>query len=174
MDAASQWKGAQGRRGRPTLPVHRKKLRTLRPPTKGTGPLPASRRCNCGIRRPLCGGQNNASFEVGPALLLPNGTVFATGANSCEPGPHRHLHRRHGIPGLRGPDFPSNLDISDGPAALEPNGKMLMMASPLIFNAGSIFGEWDGSNLNQVSGPPNAPNVFLVPGTHCCCFPPGK
>ena len=111
-----------------------------------------------------CGGQGHASFEVGPAILLPNGTVFATGANSCGPG-HTAIYNVASGTWTAGPDFPGNLDIADGPAALEPNGKMLMMASPLIFNAPSIFFEWDGSNLNQVPGPPNAPNVSLVPGT---------
>ena len=119
-----------------------------------------------------CGGQNNASFEVGPALLLPNGTVFATGANSCGPG-HTAIYTVATGTWTAGPDFPSNLDIADGPAALEPNGKMLMMASPLIFNAGSIFFEWDGSNLNQVPGPPNAPNVSSFQG-HLLLLPTGQ
>jgi len=50
------------------------------------------------------------------------------------------------------------LDIADGPAALEPNGSVLMMASPLIFNTGSTFFEWDGSTLTEISPAPNAEN----------------
>jgi hypothetical protein len=119
-----------------------------------------------------CGGQSRASYEVGPALLLPNGTVFATGANSCGPG-HTAIYKVGSGTWAAGPDFPGNLDIADGPAALEPNGKMLMMTSPLIFNAGSIFFEWDGSNLNQVSGPPNAPNVSSFQG-HLLVLPTGQ
>jgi len=119
-----------------------------------------------------CGGQGHASFEVGPAILLPNGTVFATGANSCGPG-HTAIYNVASGTWTAGPDFPSNLDIADGPAALEPNGKMLMMTSPLIFNAGSIFFEWDGSNLTQVSGPPNAPNVSSFQG-HLLVLPTGQ
>jgi hypothetical protein len=119
-----------------------------------------------------CGGQGHASFEVGPALLLSNGTVFATGANSCGPG-HTAIYKVSSGTWAAGPDFPSNLDIADGPAALEPNGKMLIMTSPLIFNSGSIFFEWDGSHLNQVSGPPNAPNVSSFQG-HLLVLPTGQ
>jgi len=117
-----------------------------------------------------CGG--NASYEVGPALLLPNGTVFATGANSCGPA-HTAIYNVASGTWTAGPDFPGNLDIADGPAALEPNGKMVMMTSPLIFNAGSIFFEWDGSNLTPVSGPPNAPNVSSFQG-HLLVLPTGQ
>jgi hypothetical protein len=102
-------------------------------------------------------------YEIGPALLLSNGTVFATGANSCGPG-HTAIYNVASGAWTAGPDFPLNFDIADGPAALEPNGKMLMMASPMIFNPGSIFFEWDGANLNQVPGPPNAPNVSSYQG----------
>jgi hypothetical protein len=55
-----------------------------------------------------------------------------------------------------GPRFPGNYNIADGPAALEPNGKVLMMASPGIFDTPSRFFEWDGEELAPVAGPPNA------------------
>lgn len=119
-----------------------------------------------------CGGQSQASFEVGPALLLPNGTVFATGANSCGPG-HTAIYHTNSGTWTAGPDFPGNLDIADGPAALEPNGKMLMMTSPLIFGAGAVFFEWEGSTLTQVPGPPNAPNVSSFQG-HLLVLPTGQ
>ena len=45
--------------------------------------------------------------------------------------------------GRLGPDFPDAVSIADGPAALEPNGKVLMMASP-YFAPPSEFLEWDG------------------------------
>ena len=68
---------------------------------------------------------------------------------------------------------PGNLGIADGPAALEPNGKMLMMTSPLIFQTGSIFFEWDGTSLTQVPGPPNAPNRSCFQG-HLLLLPTGQ
>ena len=119
-----------------------------------------------------CGGQGNASFEIGPALLLPNGTVFATGANRCAAA-HTAVYNTNSGTWTAGPDFPGNLGIADGPAALEPNGKMLMMASPGIFQTGSMFFEWDGTSLTQVAGPPNAPNRSCSKDT-CCRFPPGR
>ncbi len=119
-----------------------------------------------------CGGRGSASYEVGPAVLRPDGTVFATGANSCGAG-HTSIYNTNTGTWTPGPDFPGNLDIADGPAALEPNGKVLMMTSPGIFNAGSIFFEWDGSSLNQVSGPPNAPNDSSFQG-HLLLLPTGQ
>ena len=62
-------------------------------------------------------------------VLMPNGTVFATGANGAAPATLRSTHVSSGS-WAAGPDFPSNLDIADGPAALETNGNVLMMTSP--------------------------------------------
>jgi hypothetical protein len=104
-----------------------------------------------------CGGRRFASFEVGPAVLRPDGTVFATGANACGAG-HTAIYNSNTGVWTPGPDFPDSLDIADGPAALEPNGNVLMMASPGIFNTGSRFFEWDGASLTEVSAAPNASN----------------
>jgi hypothetical protein len=104
--------------------------------------------------------------------LLPNGTVFATGANRCGAA-HTAIYDTNSGTWTAGPDFPGNLGIADGPAALEPNGKMLMMTSPLIFQNGSIFFEWDGTSLTQVAGPPNAPNRSCFQG-HLLLLPTGQ
>jgi hypothetical protein len=102
-----------------------------------------------------CGGSGSASYEEGPAVLMPNGTVFQTGANRCAAG-HTGVYSVSGNSWTAGPDFPNGLDIADGPAALETNGKVLMMASPGIFNTPATFLEWDGSSLNVIPGPPNS------------------
>lgn len=98
------------------------------------------------------------SFEVGPAVLRPDGTVFATGSNTCGPG----------FPGgtaiydtkrgrwRAGPNFPGSISIADGPAVLEPNGRVLMMASPGYGNPPSTFLEWDGEELRTAQPAPNA------------------
>ena len=91
-----------------------------------------------------CGGRHHASFEVGPAVLRPDGTVFATGANRCGAG-HNAIYNSNTGTWTAGPDFPGNLDIADGPAALLPNGSVLMMTSPGTFNTGAEFFEWDGA-----------------------------
>ena len=100
---------------------------------------------------------SHGSYEVGPAMLRPDGTVFATGANGAGAG-HTSIYNSSTRVWTPGPDFPNNLDIADGPAALLPDGNVLMMTSPGIFQNGSVFFEWDGTGLNQVAGPPNAPS----------------
>ncbi len=104
-----------------------------------------------------CGGEAVASFELGPAVLRPDGTVFATGANSCGAG-HTAIYNSSTGTWTAGPDFPGSLDIADGPTALLPTGNVLSAASPGIFNTPTYFFEFDGVNLNSVPGPPNAPN----------------
>lgn len=102
-----------------------------------------------------CGGLHAASFELGPAVLRPDGTVFYTGANSCGPGHTATYDSNTGI-WTAGRDFPDALNIADGPASLLPNGNVLLDTSPGIFNPPTYFFEFDGSNLNPVPGPPNA------------------
>jgi hypothetical protein len=116
-----------------------------------------------------CGGINVASFEVGPAVLRPDGTVFATGANACGSG-HTAVYNTWKRSWTAGPDFPNGLDIADGPAALLPSGNVLVDTSPGIFNTPTSFFEFDGSHLNPVPGPPNAPvdssyygNMLVLP-----------
>ena len=78
-----------------------------------------------------CGGfTNNTTFEVGPAVLRPDGTVFYTGSNTC-PGAAGNTAIYNSTNGewTAGPQFPAPNNIADGPAALEPNGKVLMFAS---------------------------------------------
>ncbi len=102
-----------------------------------------------------CGGENSASYEVGPAVLRPDGTVFATGANSCAAG-HTAIYNTATATWSAGPDFPTDLDIADGPASLLPDGNVLLDTSKEIFQTGSKFFEWDGTTLNPTTGPTNA------------------
>jgi hypothetical protein len=114
--------------------------------------------------------KNGPSFELGPAVLRPDGTVFYTGSNTCGagfPGATAIYNSRRGT-WRAGPNFPGDLNISDGPAALEPNGRVLMMASPGFGAVGSQFFEWDGEDLEQITPAPGAANdasfygVFVV------------
>ncbi|GLQ93606.1 hypothetical protein GCM10007901_25570 [Dyella acidisoli] len=104
-----------------------------------------------------CGGASKASYEVGPMVLRPDGTVFATGSNSCGAGHTAIYHVAKGI-WTAGPDFPNGLNIADGPAAVETNGNVLMMASPGIYQSPTTFLEWNGSNLTVVPTPSTASN----------------
>jgi len=126
-----------------------------------------------------CGGEKVASFELGPGVLRPDGTVFYTGSNSCQisagPPPvfasgSTAIYNSRNGKWKAGPPFPAGVDIADGPAALEPNGNVLMMASPGFGNTPSVFFEWDGRELEQVPGTPGAPadssffgNMLVLP-----------
>jgi|HubBroStandDraft_2_1064218.scaffolds.fasta_scaffold76587_1 hypothetical protein len=112
------------------------------------------------------------SHEVGPAVLMPNHTVYATGANGCGAG-HTAIYNVTSGTWTAGPDFPGTFDIADGPGSLETNGKVLLMASPGIFGAGSEFFEWDGTNLTQTDAPPNAVNDSSFQG-HLMMLPSGQ
>jgi hypothetical protein len=102
-----------------------------------------------------CGGENSASYEVGPAVLLPNGSVFATGANRCAAG-HTSTYNPTTATWTPGPDFPSGLDIADGPGALLPDGNVLFDTSKGIFGTGVKMYEYDGTTFNLTATPKNA------------------
>ncbi len=125
---------------------------------------------------PGCGGEADATFEVGPAVLRADGTVFYMGSNTCATGTgNTAIYNSYTRQWRPGPVFPTvdgvgDLNIADGPASWEPNDKVLMMASPGYGNPPSFFFEWDGSKLSQVPGPPNAPidgsyygNMLVLP-----------
>ncbi len=103
----------------------------------------------------------HSSHEVGPAVLRPDGTVFATGATGM-PGASGHtaIYDTNSKIWKAGPDFPDGLDAADGPASILPNGNVLVQASPGIFNVGSKFLEWDGTDFTDVTGGmSDAPNI---------------
>ena len=104
----------------------------------------------------------SSSLEMGPAVLRPDGTVFNAGATKYTSVYHPGASGAVGT-WIPGPDFPNmtgvgQLDIADGPAALLPDGNVLMVASPGSYETNSFFFEFDGSNLNPVPGTPNAPS----------------
>src|SRR5271169_6249135 len=78
----------------------------------------------------------DSSIEIGPAVLLPDGRVFATGATG-----HTALYQMPPIGSQKGswvsgPDFPPQpghptLGAKDAPACLLPNGKVLCIAGPI-------------------------------------------
>ncbi len=104
-----------------------------------------------------CGG------ELGPAVLRPDGTVFAAGANG-----KTAIYNSKTGKWSAGPTFPKNslgiqLGVVDGPAALAPNGHVIIGAGPIspcytTKKGGEEFFEFNGSVLNPIVGPPNAVN----------------
>ena len=119
-------------------------------------------------------GTGKGSFEVGPAILRPNGTVFYTGSSDCSPGHTAIYNVAHGT-WTRGPDFPNNDAANDAPAAIETNGNVIVMASLYsgTFTAPSNFYEWNGSTLNSFPAPPNAVNDASFVG-HLLVLPTGQ
>ena len=106
---------------------------------------------------------DTSSHELGPAVLRPDGTVFQTGANTANGPGQTAIFDDGTFTWAAGPSFtcagcPNNLDIADGPAALLPNGNVLMMTSPGVFQTGAVFFELQyGTNtLAEAPAPPNA------------------
>ena len=97
--------------------------------------------------------------EIGPAVLRPNGTVFQAGANG-----KTAIYDSATGTWSKGPSFPINSSghgqdgVADGPAALLPNGNVLVMASKVdpCWGTPSDFYVFDGTDLDLVPGPPNA------------------
>lgn len=95
-----------------------------------------------------CG--KNIVAEVGPAILRPDGTVFAVGGNG-----RTAIYHPSSETWSAGPSFPSGFVSADGPAALLADGNVLVQVSP-CFAAPSLFFEFDGTDLISVPGPPRA------------------
>jgi hypothetical protein len=114
------------------------------------------------------------SFEVGPAILRPNGTVFYTGASDCSAG-HTAVYTPSSGTWTKGPNFPNGDAANDAPAALEINGKVIVEASPFggTFSAPSNFYEWNGTALSAFPAPPNAVNTPSFFG-HLLVLPNGQ
>jgi len=91
--------------------------------------------------------------EMGPAVLRPNGTVFQAGANSKT----AIYNSSRGV-WSKGPSFPAGFGVAVGPAALLPDGKVLVQAGNIspCFTAPSLYFEFDGTDLDPVPGTPNA------------------
>jgi hypothetical protein len=109
-----------------------------------------------------------ASIEIGPALLLPDGRVFAIGATG-----NTSLYTVPALatdPGTwaNGPTFPpqapnQTLGAKDAPACLLPNGRVLCLAGPVDGVSGdylspTYFFEFDpnSSTLIAITNPSNA------------------
>jgi hypothetical protein len=84
--------------------------------------------------------------EIGPALLLPDGKVFATGAAVSGSVAHTAIYTPGMVPAdpgtfTVGPDFAAGDDADDASAALLPSGHVLIVAPS------GRFYEFDGVNM---------------------------
>lgn len=96
---------------------------------------------------------NTSCVEIGPAVLRPDGTVFATGGTS-----NTAIYNTSTGAWAAGPTFPAGLGIDDGPAAILPDGNVLVDAAPIspCYAKGSKFYEFNGTSLIAEAGPANA------------------
>lgn len=116
------------------------------------------------------------SHEIGPAVLLPSGNAFQIGANSCGKAGcagHTGVYASAAGTWSAGPDLPTiagqSYDVTDGPAAILPNGHVLVQASPAYtcgsaFCAPSHFFDYDGTTFTQVDDPASAPQTAAYEG----------
>ncbi len=123
-----------------------------------------------------------AALEIGPAVVLPTGNVFQVGANSCGAAGcagHTGIYSPSTSTWSAGPDLPqisgSFYDTADGPAAILPDGNVLVQASPSYacvdkkgkasaYCSPSHFFEYDGSTFTRVNEPADAPNIASYEG----------
>ena len=112
---------------------------------------------------------NQIFFEIGPATLRPDGTVFAEGATG-----YNDIYDTRTGTWTSGPSFPTvpifgcdmtgQLAAADAPAALLPDGNILMAAEAVDadndtdceYLGYSEFFEFDGTNLTRVAAPVTA------------------
>jgi hypothetical protein len=109
-----------------------------------------------------------ASIEIGPALLLPDGRVFAIGATNATALYTMPLIANQPGTWTNGPTFPPQspgqvLGAKDAPACLLPNGCVLCVAGPVDgvkkhYLTPTYFFEFDpvSSNLTAITNPPNS------------------
>ncbi len=94
--------------------------------------------------------------EIGPAILRPDGTVFATGSNSStgSGAGHTAIYDTAKKTWTVGPDFPNGDNAGDSFAVLLPNGNVLVEG---------IFASylWDGVSLTQTLGTPGS--LMMLP-----------
>ncbi len=95
--------------------------------------------------------------EIGPALLMPNGTVFATGATH---GKQTTAHTAIYTPGsgwTAGPDFPNEDQAGDDFATLLTNGDALVEG-----NSGELY-LFDGATLTSSSVNGEGSSLMVLP-----------
>ena len=114
---------------------------------------------------------NPADEELGAAVLMYNNKVFQFGGNIVATA----IYDVASNSWVAGPTPANGLDQADGPAALEPNGKVLAMLSPGLFQGGCQFVEYDPSTntLANTANPTNCPGDSSYVG-HLMVLPTGQ
>jgi hypothetical protein len=118
--------------------------------------------------------------EIGPLMLRPDGTVFATGSasgpNENGPGHTAIYHTSGSLAGTwtTGPNFPNNDNAGDSFAVLLPSGNVL------VFGVSGELYEFDGSTFAAKGGASGSPlllptgQVLMVGSTVALYTPSGQ
>jgi Abnormal spindle-like microcephaly-assoc'd, ASPM-SPD-2-Hydin len=109
--------------------------------------------------------------ELGAAVLMYNNQVLQMGGNVIATA----IYDVASNTWTAGPTPLSGMDQADGPAALEPNGKVLAMFSPGLFQGGCQFQEYDPiTNIfSNTANPQNCPSDSSYVG-HLMILPTGQ
>jgi hypothetical protein len=100
--------------------------------------------------------------EVGPAILRPDGTVFATGSKSTAGAGHTAIYTPPAVltdagTWTAGPDFPNGDNAGDSFAVLLTSGNVLVEG-----NSGKLY-EFSGSTLNSTASVPAGSSLLVLP-----------
>jgi hypothetical protein len=97
--------------------------------------------------------------EVGPGILRPDGTVFATGSYSKNGGAgHTAIYHPSTNKWTVGPDFPNGDNAGDSLAVLLPNGDVLVEG-----DSGTLY-DFDGTHLTPDAAGTASPILMLPSG----------
>ncbi len=96
-----------------------------------------------------CGNSSSASYELGPIMLMPNGTLFATGASKCAAGNIATYNWSTNTWTGQG-TFTGTNTANDAPGATEINGNAMVVTSPRTGANGLTIYEWNGSALSTL------------------------
>lgn len=93
--------------------------------------------------------------EIGPAVLMYDGKVFASGGNGFNA-----IYDPQAGSWSAGPKFPTvtagQIDVADGAGVVMPDGVAMFGAGVGYFAGTAMFFTYDGTSLKQIVGPPSA------------------
>ena len=114
----------------------------------------------------------DARGEIGPELMLPTGQLFAVGATGAT-----DLYDTATATWSAGPSLPTvdgqQLDEADGPAAVLPDGDVLLGASPGDFHPPESFFLFNGTGYIPVEPAPSS-SVWSTNATYMLVLPDGQ
>jgi hypothetical protein len=99
---------------------------------------------------PVALSSSGVGYEMGPALLLPDGRVLEVGAQG-----NTALYTPSTNSWAAGPTLPAGMGADDAPGAMLPNGHVMFAADTTLFTAPTLLGDFNPATgkLSQVPVP---------------------